>query len=134
MAIQDVFDELRTFADRSAQIIGSSASIATLQMKKKSAEKNLYDAYMLMGKYAYEWLSDDVDRTREMQAQMKNIEIARAVLKDLNECIAQAREAADQSDEKMRAERAALQEKKKKAKAVAEETYRNELNRKNRQE
>lgn len=128
MGVSEVLDGLRTFAGRSASIIGQSASIANLQMKKKDADKRLEEAYSELGKLAYKDLTTEADYSAEIGKQIDLIGTMRKEVSELGRRLEEARAIANESDDDVRAERIALQERRKKARAAAEEAYYNQLN------
>lgn len=89
MSWESFCDNVRRVADRAAEKLNQTADLAALQVKLSMAEGKLKDAYAELGRLAYGHLSGNGERTEEVSAAMKKVEVCLAECKTLQEKIAE---------------------------------------------
>ena len=118
MKWDDVYGSFKRFAAHTAVRLNQTADIASLQVKLSAAEKNLSDAYGLLGRISYQHFSGDDDFSERVLAAVKAVDQAKEEVRiaeeNLNEAKrrAEAQKAAYEAD---KAERAAKAEAAKRA-------------------
>ncbi|MBQ9773394.1 MAG: hypothetical protein IJW30_01890 [Clostridia bacterium] len=77
----NVYEDLKKVANRAADKLGQTATLAALQVKLAMAEKKLEEAYAALGKVAYEHFTDESDLSARVAAAVSRVNAAkRAVL------------------------------------------------------
>jgi len=129
MKWDDVYGSFKRFAAHTAVRLNQTADIATLQVGLATAEKNLDEAYGLLGRVSYDHFSSDEDLSEKVLAAVNAVDQAKVAVKVAQEKINEARRRADAEKaayEADKAERAAKAEAEARAEAerVAEEIAR----------
>ena len=112
MKWDDVYGSFKRFAAHTAVRLNQTADIASLQVKLSAAEKNLDDAYGLLGRISYQHFTSDDDHSERVLAAVKAVEQAkeevRAAMENVNEAKRRAAEqkAAYEADKTARAAKA----------------------------
>ena len=73
----NVYDEVKTFAANTAARLEHTAAVASLQVKLSKAEKQLEEAYTLLGKIAYDHFTGDDDRSARVAAAISRVNRAK---------------------------------------------------------
>ena len=97
MKWDDVYGSFKRFAAHTAVRLNQTADIASLQVKLSAAEKNLDDAYGLLGRISYQHFTSDDDHSERVLAAVKAVEQAKEEVKAATENVNEAkRRAAEQ--------------------------------------
>lgn len=75
-----VYGDFKKMANRAADKIEQTATLASLQVKLSLAEKKLEEAYALLGKIAYEHFTDERDLSPRVSAAVSRVNDAKAVV------------------------------------------------------
>ena len=129
MKWDDIYGSVKRFAAHTAVRLNQTADLASLQVKLSIAEKNLDEAYGLLGRISYQHFSSDDDLSEKVLAAVNAVDQAKAEVKNAQEQINDAKrraEAQNAAYEADKAERAAKAEAEARAEAerVAEEIAR----------
>ena len=88
----NVYSEIKTFAANTAARVGHTAAIASLQVKLSKAEKQLEEAYTLLGKIAYDHFTSDDDRSARVAAAVSRVNRAKIAVLAWKQEIAKLKE------------------------------------------
>lgn len=75
-----VYGDLKGLANRAADKLGQTATLATLQVKLSMAENKLEEAYAALGKIAYEHFTDERDLSPRVSLAVSRVNDALAVV------------------------------------------------------
>ena len=113
MKWDDVYGSFKRFAAHTAVRLNQTADIASLQVKLSAAEKNLDDAYGLLGRISYQHFSSDDDLSEKVLAAVKAVDRAKEEVRVARENVNEARRRVEEQKvayEADKAERAAKAE------------------------
>lgn len=112
MKWDDIYGSVKRFAAHTAVRLNQTADLASLQVKLSIAEKNLDEAYGLLGRISYQHFSSDDDLSEKVLAAVNAVDQAKAEVKNAQEQIndakrrAEAHNAAYEADKAERVARA----------------------------
>ena len=80
MGWDSVYDDLKGLANRAADKLGQTATLASLQVKLSMAENKLEEAYAALGKVAYEHFTDERDLSPRVSLAVSRVNDALAAV------------------------------------------------------
>ena len=121
MKWDDVYGSFKRFAAHTAVRLNQTADIASLQVKLSAAEKNLSDAYGLLGRISYQHFSGDDDFSERVLAAVKAVDQAKEEVRIAEENLNEAKRRAEAQKAAYEADKAARAAKAEAAKRAEEE-------------
>ncbi len=112
----NLYSNLKKFANRTADKINRTADIATLQVKLSMADKKLEEAYAALGHVSYDHFTGDDDLSEKISRAVSGVNNAiierKKIEAELNEArrIAAEAKAAEEAERAAKAEQAAKSE------------------------
>ena len=99
MNFDELYGSAKRLARKAAKRVSETADVASLQIKLSAAEGKLEEAYTLLGRAAYLHFSSETDESERVALAVKNVDAAKARVKELKEAIAVCRARAAQARE-----------------------------------